>query len=173
MTKNEIKAIETELIHLTRTFCTEKLNANYEQLCEKLIKKMGRKHDVPFKRGKIEIWAAAVIYTIGSINFLFDKSSEPYIAATVISDYFETKNTTVSNKARQIREMFDLTLFDDEFVTDQMDAMNPFKDLVAVDGFIVKLSSLPIHVQEYVKKERAAGREVELQTVDADDEDKL
>lgn len=72
MTKNEIKERETELIHLTGTFCSEKLDENYAQLCEKLIKKLGRKHDVPFKRGKIEIWAAAVIYTIGSINFLFD-----------------------------------------------------------------------------------------------------
>lgn len=170
MTKNEIKKREAELIDLTGTFCSEKLDANYAQLCEKLIKKMGRKHNVPFERGKLEIWAAAAVYTIGSINFLFDKSSEPYISADGISDYFDTKNTTVSNKARQIREMFRLTIFDDEFVTDQMDANNPFKDLVMVDGFIVKLSSLPPEIQEYVKNERAEGREVELVTTDENGE---
>lgn len=169
MTKNEIKERETQLIELTGTFCSQKLDANYAQLCEKLIKKMGRKHNVPFERGKLEIWAAAVIYTIGSVNFLFDKSFEPYISATGISDYFDTKNTTVSNKARQIREMFNLSIFDDEFVTDQMDARNPFKDLIMVDGFIVKLSNLPMEVQEYVKSERAKGREVELYTKDIDE----
>lgn len=42
--------------------------------------KLGRKREVPFQRGKIEIWAAAVVYAIGSPNFLFDKSFEPYMS---------------------------------------------------------------------------------------------
>lgn len=84
---------------MTGMFCSQKLDDDYFQLSEKLIKKMGRKRDVPFKRGKLEIWAA-IVYCIGSINFLFDKSFEPYITAQEISDYFGTKNSTVSNKAR-------------------------------------------------------------------------
>ena len=73
-------------------FCSQKLDDDYLQLSEKLIKNMGRKRDVPFKRGKLEIWAAAVIYAIGSIKFLFDKSFEPYVTAQEISDYFGAKN---------------------------------------------------------------------------------
>ena len=71
MTKEEIKEIEKKLIETTNEFCTQKLDDEYRQLCEKLIKKLGRKRDVPFQRGKLEIWAAAVIHTIGSINFLY------------------------------------------------------------------------------------------------------
>ncbi|NEN22794.1 hypothetical protein G3O08_04675 [Cryomorpha ignava] len=170
MTKIEIKKRETELIEMTGTFCSEKLNANYAQLSVKLIKKMGRKHDVPFKRGKLEIWAAAVVYTIGSINFLFDKSFEPFILATDISDYFDTKNTSVSQKAASIKKMFNLTIYDDEFATDQMEANDPFKDMVMVDGFIMKLSKMPAEIQEQVKKERAAGREVQFFTADEDED---
>ncbi|MBA7561867.1 hypothetical protein ES708_03513 [subsurface metagenome] len=48
-------------------------------------------------------WVAAVVYAIGSINFLFDKSFEPYTTDEQISEYFGTKNSTVSNKARQIQ----------------------------------------------------------------------
>ena len=48
---------------------------------------MGRKREVPFKRGKLEIWAAAVVQAIGSINFLFDKSFEPYITSKQINEY--------------------------------------------------------------------------------------
>jgi hypothetical protein len=69
------------LQELTRSFCEKKLDKDYLQLCEKLINKLGLKRDVPFQRGKLEIWAAAVICAIGSINFLFDKSFEPYISA--------------------------------------------------------------------------------------------
>lgn len=79
MTKEQIKEKEQQLLELTGTFCAQKLNQEYVELCEKLIKKMGRKREVPFKRGKPEIWAAAVVNAIGSINFLGDKSFEPYL----------------------------------------------------------------------------------------------
>jgi hypothetical protein len=164
MDKKEIKEREKKLLELTGIFCSQKLDDDYFQLCEKLIKKMGRKREVPFKRGKLEIWAAAVIYAIGSINFLFDKSFEPYITAQQISDYFGTKKSTVSNKARQIREKFKLTMFDNEFATQHMNETNPFNDLVMVDGFIVPLSSIPENLQELVRKERAEGRDIEFTT---------
>lgn len=164
MDKKEIKEREKKLLEMTGIFCSQKLDDDYFQLCEKLIKKMGRKRDVPFKRGKLEIWAAAVIYAIGSINFLFDKSFEPYMTAQQISDDFGTKNSTVSNKAGQIREMFKLKMFDNEFSTNQMNETNPFNDLVMVDGLIVPISSIPENLQELVRKERAEGRDIEFTT---------
>jgi hypothetical protein len=164
MDKKEIKEREKKLLEMTGMFCSQKLDDDYFQLSEKLIKKMGRKRDVPFKRGKLEIWAAAVVYTIGSINFLFDKSFEPYMTAQEISDYFGTKNSTVSNKARQIREMFNLTMFDNEFATEHMNETNPFNNMVVVDGLIVPLSSIPEDLQELVRKERSEGRDIEFTT---------
>jgi len=164
MTKEEIKNKEKELLGLTDTFCEQKLDGDYSQLCKKLILKLGRKLEVPFKRGKIEIWAAAVVYAIGSINFLFDKSFEPYLTAEQISEYFGTKNSTVSNKARQIKEMFDMSYFNPEFLTQRMTESNPINDMVMVDGFIVPLSSIPEDLQEMVKKERAEGRDIEFTT---------
>lgn len=143
LNKQEIKQKEAKLLELTRSFCAQKLDDDYSHLCEKLIKKLGRKKDVPFKRGKPEIWAAAVVYAIGSINFLFDKSFEPYITAKQISEYFGTKNSTVSNKARQIKEMFDMWHFNPEFSTKTMTESNPFNQMVMVDGFIVPLDTLP------------------------------
>ena len=106
---------QEKIIELVSSFCDEKLDDEYKQLSIKLVEKMGRKHDVPFKRGKLEIWASAVIYALGQINFLFDKSNEPYAAADDICDYFNTKKSTVSNKARDIREMFNMGHFDSEF----------------------------------------------------------
>jgi|SRR5690625_70634 len=164
MSEKDIKVRESKLLEMTGIFCSQKLDDDYFKLSEKLIKKMGRKRDVPFKRGKLEIWAAAVVYTIGSINFLFDKSFEPYIKSQDISDFFGTKNSTVSNKAGQIRKMFDLTMFDNEFATKRSKETNPFNDLVMVDGLIVPLSSIPENLQELVKKERSEGRDIEFTT---------
>ncbi len=164
MDKNDIKRREKKLLELTGEFCSQKLNDDYLELCKKLIKKMGRKREVPFKRGKLEIWAAAVIYAIGSINFLFDKSFEPYLTSQQICDYFGVNKSTVSNKAGQIRNMFRLTTFDNEFSTQHMTESNPFNDMVMVDGFIVPLSSIPEDLQKLVREERAEGRDIEFTT---------
>lgn len=164
MTKEEIKIKEKRLLELTNSFCKEKLNDDYYRLCEKLILKLGRKRDVPFKSGKLEIWAAAVVQAIGSINFLFDKSFEPYVTATEISEYFGTKKSSVSNKAKQIKDMFKMGYYDTEFSTQHMIGENPFNDMVMVNEFIVPLSSIPIDLQEKVKEERAEGRDIEFTT---------
>lgn len=164
MTKEEIKNKEKKLLELTGSFCAQKLDDDYYRLCEKLILKLGRKRDVPFKSGKIEIWAAAVIHALGSINFLFDKSFEPYVTTEQISDFFGAKKATVSNKASQIRNMFKMGYYDADFSTQHMTEINPFNDMVMVDGFIVPLSSIPIDLQEMVKKKRAEGVDIEFTT---------
>ncbi len=165
MTKQETKLKQEKLIEMTNAFCTDKLDDDYLLLCEKLIRKLGRKREVPFQRGKLEIWAAAVVYAIGSLNFLFDKSFEPYMPATEISEYFGTKNSTVSNKAREIKEMFNLRHFDSEFSTEMMAANNPFDNYVMVDGFIVPLDTLPPDIQEMVREARARGEDPEFETI--------
>ncbi len=162
MTKQEIKQKEEKLLEMTRDFCSEKLDDDYLQLCENLIKKLGRKRDVPFQRGKLEIWAAAVVYALGSINFLFDKSFEPYMTAEEINEYFGTKNSTVSNKARQIKDMFDMWHFSPEFSTPEIADSNPMNQMVMVDGFIVPISTLPQEYQQMVRDARARGEDIEF-----------
>lgn len=164
MTKEEIKNLEKELIELTQIFCDQKLDSDYKHLSEKLIRKLGRKRDVPFQRGKIEIWAAAVIHALGSINFLFDKSFKPYVTADQISEYFGTKNSTVSNKAREIKDMLNLGYFNPEFSTKKILDDNPFNNLVMLDGFIVSLDTLPPILQKRVKEVREKGGDIEFTT---------
>jgi hypothetical protein len=164
MTKQEIKEKEEKLLEMISAFCTQNLDDEYSQLCRKLTKKLGRKRDVPFQRGKLEIWAAAIVYAIGSINFLFDKSFEPYRTAEQISEYFGTKNSTVSNKAREINEMLDIWHFNPEFSTKKMLEFNPLKQMVMVDGIIVSINSLPDDLQQIVRDARAKGRDIEIRT---------
>lgn len=160
MSKEEIKAKEALLIDLTRNFCIQNLNEEYAELCVGLIKKMGRKREVPFKRGKPEIWAAAVIHTIGSLNFLFDSSFEPYITSKNIHDHFGTKSSTVSNKAAEIKKMFKLWYYNSEFSTGYMHQKNPFSDLIMVDDLMLPLDSLPEYMQQMVKEARAQGKDI-------------
>jgi len=116
-----------ELIRMTDKFCNEHINAEYAELCRNMIEKLGRKRSVrPLATGRLNIWAAAVIYTIAINNFLFDKSFEPYIPSSVIHDYFDTRQSTISAKAAQIRQMLKMsTHFDFEFSTEDVLDNNP------------------------------------------------
>ena len=114
----EIKQKESQLIEMVCGFCDEKLDEEYISLCVKLIEKLGRKREVPFKRGKLENWASGIIYAIGQINFLFDSDFEPYVTPDEICTYFGTKKSTASNKARDIRQILNLKLGDKEFSTE-------------------------------------------------------
>lgn len=115
MKDEKTKQKEEQLIEMVSSFCDEFLNEEYKQLCVKLVEKLGRKHNVPFKRGKLENWASGIIYAIAQINFLFDKSQELFTSPDEICDYFNTKKSTASNKARDIRDMFNMGHFDEEF----------------------------------------------------------
>ncbi|MBN1455927.1 MAG: hypothetical protein JW945_06735 [Methanomicrobia archaeon] len=126
-----------KLSELTAGFCDSHLDEEYQQLCEKLIQKMARKRTVPFRSGRLEIWAAAIIYALGQINFLFDHSFEPYASADDICNYFGTSKSTTSQKAKLIRDMFRMTYFDDTFSTAHVRENDPFLNLVMQDGLIM------------------------------------
>jgi hypothetical protein len=146
--KELVKEKMNEIILLTKKFCAEYLDDDYKQLCEKLIHKMSRKHNVPFLRGRLDIWAASVIHALGQINFLFDQNTKPYISAELIADYFNTSTSTTGQKAKKIRDMFNLRYFDPEFSTNFIQEQNPFSELVSINGFLIPKKLLIRYNQE-------------------------
>ncbi|MFD0051716.1 DUF6398 domain-containing protein [Actinomycetes bacterium NPDC127524] len=135
--KERIEEKKKELLKLTNEFSSQFLNKEYEELIEKLINKMARKREVPFLSGRIEIWAAAVIHALGSINFLFDKSTQPYASASDICEYFGTKQNTTSQKSKKIRDMFNMNYFDSDFSIKSVIQASPFNDLSILNGLFV------------------------------------
>jgi len=74
----------------------------------KLIAKLARKRPSPLARGDLRIWAAAAIYAVGSINFLFDSSQDIFMTGDQISLLTGVPKSTLSNKAKQIRDSLKL-----------------------------------------------------------------
>ena len=135
--KEKLDEKKAQLLKLTLEFSKKYLNEEYDDVIKKLINKMARKREVPFISGRIEIWSAAVIHALGTINFLFDKSSKPYVSATEIYEYFGTKQSTTSQKSKKIRDMFNMTYFDSDFSTGAVEQNNPFNNLSLVNGLMV------------------------------------
>lgn len=142
----------SQLIEMTADFCDEHANAEYRELCEMLIRKMARKRNVPFLSGRIEIWAAAVVHALATINFLYDNSLTPHTTFDVLANHFGVVKSTVTAKAKVIRDLLKMEYFDDEFSTEHMKQNSPYKNLVMVNGFIVDIESLPPEAREELRK---------------------
>lgn len=141
MTKEALKidTIKKQIIELATGFCRKDADDEYADLCEKLVNKMARKRTAPFLSGKPEIWAAAVVHALGTINFLFDKNTKPYASVDDIAEYFGTSKSTTNQKSKVIRDMFKMQHFDPEFSTQAIAKQNPFNRIAMVNGFLVML----------------------------------
>jgi len=135
--KSEIELRKNQILQLINEFCALKLDNEYIELSKQLLNKLGRKRDVPFMSGKIEIWAAAVIHALGTINFLFDKASEPYATVDDINSFFGTNKSSTGAKSKLIRDLLKLGYFDNEFSTTRMRQNNPFDQLMIFNGIII------------------------------------
>ncbi len=153
MTDKAAIATKTQqLIDLTNAFSESYLDADYKQLCEKLIRKMARKRVVPFMSGKPETWAAGVVHSLGMINFLFDRSFAPYVASTEIATFFGVGQSTVQLKSKAIRDMFKMNRLDIEWMTERMADRNPVAYMVIIDGVPVDARTLPTEVQQALRE---------------------
>lgn len=175
MDKAKIKVKEAELESMISAFCTEHLNEEYKTLSIKLLKKLGRKRDVPFSRGKLDIWAASIIYAIGSINFLPDSSFEPYMTLSGLCDIMGVKASTVGDKSGAIRKLLKLRRYGEEFSTQRMLENNPYRKMkeiyalygpVQIDGEYYSFKSLPEEAQQQVIEARKEGHNITFTTHD-------
>ena len=164
MDKAAVKQKEEQLLNLVADFCAQRLNEEYLALAEKLIRKLGRKRDVPFMRGKPEIWAAGIIHALGSVNWMFDRDNPCYTPAADINAFFGTNGSSTSQKATLIKDLVGMERMDNEWATKHTKDHDPFAQFVMVDDMIVPMTMLPEEVQAEVKRLRAEGRDVVLQT---------
>ena len=97
-----------EIKELVVSFCEKYLNEELKSYVLSLCDTLYRKRKISITSGKKEIWAASIIYVIARLNFLFDSESELFLSADTICDFFETKKSTIGNKATQIEKACDL-----------------------------------------------------------------
>lgn len=136
MDKQQLKEREAKAIELAVAFCNEHLDEECAELCTKMIQKLGRKRSNPLQSGRIEIWAAASVYTICSVNFMFAKDSRLYIPSSEIADYFGASSSTIAQKSRTIKDLLKISnVFDQNFTLKEIADRNPFNNLVMRNGF--------------------------------------
>src|SRR5512136_1510105 len=108
----QMQPVYDEITRLTDAVCRDHVDEEFAQLCRKLTAALARKRPSPLARGKKEVWACAIAYALGQVNFLFDHSQTPHTTPDELCARFDVSRSTASNKAKQIRDMFDMWYFD-------------------------------------------------------------
>jgi len=141
-----------QIFTLTDPFCAGHLDAEYGELVRKLIAKLARKRPSPLVRGDLRIWAAAAIYTVGSVNFLFDRTQRPHLTGDDLSNLTGVPKSTLANKAKQIRDLLRIRQMEPKLCRRELLASNPMALMISVNGFIVDARAMPADMQAEARR---------------------
>ncbi len=147
-----IRADAEQVIGLTDGFCAEHLDEEYGALCRTLVGKLARKRPSPLARGDLRIWAAAVIYTIARVNFLFDPAQKPHLSGDAVSQLTGVPKSTLGAKAKLICDRLRIRPMEPELCRRELLAQNPLAWLIEVDGLIVDVRTMPPEIQEEARR---------------------
>ena len=128
--------------------CKEHLNDEYATLSRQLAAALARKRPSPIERGKPEIWACAIVYALGTVNFLFDKTHPPYMRADELCAAFGVSASSGSAKAKLVRDLFGMFQFDPRWTLPSLIDRNPLVWMLSVNGMIQDIRYLPREAQE-------------------------
>jgi hypothetical protein len=137
-----------EIIKITDAFCQQHLNNEYQDLCRKMAATLCRKRPSPILTGKANSWASAIVYSIGRINFLFDKSQTPHMRADELCKHFGLSSSTVSAKSKAILDTLKSMVMDPRWTLPSLMERNPMAWSIMVNGLIVDARHMPREIQE-------------------------
>jgi hypothetical protein len=136
-----------QVIALTDKVCADLLDEEYAGLARHVVAKLARKRPSPLQSGRAATWSGGVVWALGQVNFLFDRSSEPYVAHDDLADAFGLSKSTLGQKAKQIRDMLKMTWGTPEFLRGDRIDDNPMIWFIMVNGMPFDARSLPLEIQ--------------------------
>jgi hypothetical protein len=142
-----MRPVADQVIALTDEVCADLLDEEYAGLARHVVAKLARKRPSPLRSGRAATWAGGVIYALGQANFLFDRSSEPYAAPDDLADAFGLSKSTLSQRAKQIRDLLKMTWGTPEFLRAEQIDSSPAIWFIAVNGILLDARHLPLEIQ--------------------------
>lgn len=86
------------------------------------------------------------------MNFLFDRSQEPYLSADQLAHHVGVVKTTMANKAALIVKTLNLGIYEPGLTRLAMLERHPLTWMVMVNGFIVDVRTLPPEIQDEARR---------------------
>ncbi len=136
-----------QIFALTDGFCAEHLDGEYAELIRNLVAKLARKRPSPLARGDLRVWAATAIYTVGRVNFLFDRTQNPHLSGDDLAALTGVAKSTMANKAGAVCRLLGIGQLEPELCRRRLLEDHPFAWMVEIDGLIIDVRALPPPLQ--------------------------
>lgn len=144
----DVKQVLHSIVVMIDDFCRQHLNDEYAELCRKLAEKLSRKRPSPLLRGQPKTWACGIIRTIGWVNFLDDRTTQPHMTLTAIDKAVGVGESTGQGKSKEIRRMLKIRQFDMDWTLPSRMDDNPLAWMLEVNGFLMDVRHAPREVQK-------------------------
>ncbi len=136
------------IVALTDTCCTAHLDEEYAQLARQATAALCRQRPSLLATGHLKTWACGIVYALGFVNFLFDKSQTPSMSAAELCAAFGVSKSTGAAKAKAVREALGMSQMDPRWYRPSKMERNALAWMIMVNGFIVDVRSMPRAIQE-------------------------
>jgi hypothetical protein len=136
------------IVGLTDDVCDKRLNSEYRDLARAKTAALCRKRPSPLNSGQPRTWAGGVVYVLGRINFLGDRSFPPCLTTADLCAAFGVGESTLHAKARVIETTLKIQIFDPRWTLPSLVGSNPLLWMAEVDGLLVDLRTMLRAVQE-------------------------
>jgi hypothetical protein len=136
-----------QVIKLTDKVCADLLDEEYAGLARQVVAKLARKRPSPLQSGRAATWAGGVVWALGQVNFLSDRSTEPYVAHDDLAAAFGLSKSALGQKAKQIRDTLKMTWATPEFLRAERIEDNPMIWFIEVNGLLFDARELPVEIQ--------------------------
>ena len=143
-----MQRLYTEITSISDAFCNDHLSEEYAEMARKMAATLARKRPSPLVQGQAKSWAAGILYTLGQVNFLFDKSQTPHMRADELCKRIGVSQQTASGRAQKIRQMLEIFQMHPDWTLPSRVDDNPMIWILQVNGYMVDIRSLPREVQE-------------------------
>lgn len=131
---SEMQPTFEELVRLTDAFAQEHLNEDYAHLFRELAAALCRKRPSPVLQGKLSLWAGGIISAIGSVNFLNDRNSVPYMAISEIGPLLGVSSSNVAARFKKIREDVRMSPLDPRWSLPELKGRDPIEFMLRRGG---------------------------------------
>jgi hypothetical protein len=98
------------------------------------IRRLDPGRGAPSRRLSRCTWACSIIYVLGQINFLSDKTTQPYMAMADVCAAFSVGQSTASAKARVISDALHAHRMDPAWMLPSLVDQNPLVWMAKVNG---------------------------------------
>jgi hypothetical protein len=136
------------IVALTDAFCREHLDEEYAQLARQATAALCRKRPSPLAKEHLHAWACGIVYALGYVNFLFDRSQVPSMSAADLCAGFDVSQSTGAAKSKAVRDALDMRQMDPRWYRPSKMGENPLAWLMMVEGFVVDARQMPQGIQE-------------------------